>query len=294
VESALRRTAPGRVFSGAVLSALPLAAGPGVTAGAGAGMKGTAAAKSGVLAACLAPFIGIMAGFAAQWLMIRGGTGRERRAKRIKLIVTWIMVLGFAIGGEYAVRSSGKHFGWNERIYFAAVAGFWWFYAMAMATWIIMIFRRIQAKVQPDEEAGDIRSPATEAMGPGTRAALVAGTHLMLFWAVIFLAWRANDRLADAVIVGLMAVLGVWNFCNLRGLTGLALTRAYIRQLASCCAVMLAVFNLRFDVWVASCYGVTADEITQRFPMWMVPLLTLVLVVWSGILMAVTKPKSNL
>ena len=45
VEGALQRTAPGEAFSGAVLAALPLAAGPAAAAGVGAGAKGTAAAK---------------------------------------------------------------------------------------------------------------------------------------------------------------------------------------------------------------------------------------------------------
>ncbi|MGD0615915.1 MAG: sigma-70 family RNA polymerase sigma factor [Verrucomicrobiota bacterium] len=39
VEGALRQTAPGRAFSGAVLAALPLAAGTAATAGVGAGPK---------------------------------------------------------------------------------------------------------------------------------------------------------------------------------------------------------------------------------------------------------------
>src|ERR1022692_1557 len=74
VENTLRRTAPGQAFSSAVFAALPLAAGPAATAGAGAGAKGTAAAKSGFLAAWLAPlapFIGILAGITANWLMVR-------------------------------------------------------------------------------------------------------------------------------------------------------------------------------------------------------------------------------
>src|SRR5208282_5941372 len=128
------RTAPSQAFSGAVLAALPIA--PMATVGVGMAGKGTAAAKSGLLVALLAPFVGIFTGFAAQWLMIRGATGPERRARRIELIVTWILVVGFAVGGQYAVRYFGHHFEWNDPIYFAAVAGFWWFFAMVMATWI--------------------------------------------------------------------------------------------------------------------------------------------------------------
>jgi len=294
VESALRRTAPGQAFSGAVLAALPLAGGPAAAVGASAGLKGTAAAKSGLLVACLAPFIGILAGFAAQWLMFGGTTGRERHGKRIELIVTWILTVGIALGGQQLVRYMGSHFAWSDRVYFIAVAGFWWFYVMVITTWIIGIFRRVQARCQSEDGAGEIRQPATKPMETGTRMAVVAGTHLMLFWGVIFLSWKAHDRLTTAIIVGLMAGLGVWNFFNLRGRTGWAMTWAYIGQLASCSAVMLTIFNLRFDVWAASWYGVGVDEITRLVPVWMIPLLTLVLVLWSGVLLAATKQKRAL
>jgi RNA polymerase sigma factor (sigma-70 family) len=293
VENTLRRTAPGQAFSSAVLAMLPLAAGPVATVGVSAGAKGTAAAKSGLLAGLLVPFIGVFAGFAAQWLMFRGATGREGRARRIELIITWILVMVFAIGGQYAVQCSGRHFGWNDRISFAAMAGFWWFYAMVMATWIIKIYRQVQAKYQRAEATGQILEPAMMPMEPGTRAAVVAGTHLMVFWGVMFLAWQEHDRLMAAIITGLMVVLGIWNFLRLRNLTGMAMGLAYIGQLTSCCAVMLAIFNVRFDVWVASAYGVSVAEIHSVLPVWMVPVLTLVLVIWSGILLAVTRPKQS-
>jgi RNA polymerase sigma factor (sigma-70 family) len=293
VENTLRRTAPGQAFSGVVLAALPAAA-PAAAVGVGTAGKGTAAAKSGLLAVWLVPFIGIFAGFAAQWLMIRGGTAHENRARRIRLIVTWILVVGFAIGGQYAVQSLGHHFAWNDRIYFGAMAGFWWFYAMVMATWMIVIFRQSQAKCQLGEVAGETLQPHMTPMTPGRRVAVVAGTHLMLFWCIIFLAWKAHDRLTAGIIVGLMTLLGIWNYFKLRGVTGWAAGRAYTGQVASCCVVMLAIFNLRFDVWAASWYGVSVAEIPSLFPVWIVPVLTLALAVWSGIFLAITKPKSSL
>jgi RNA polymerase sigma factor (sigma-70 family) len=80
VENTLRRTAPGQAFSGAVLAALPLTAGPAATAGAGAAAKGTAAAKSGLLGAWLAPLIGFVGGITALWLVARAApTVREYR-----------------------------------------------------------------------------------------------------------------------------------------------------------------------------------------------------------------------
>ncbi len=293
VENTLRRTAPGQAFSGAVLAMLPLAVGPVATVGFSAGAKGTAAAKSGLLFALLVPFVGIFSGFAAQWLMIHGATARERRARRIELIVAWMLVVGFAIGGQLAVRYAGRQFRWNERIYFAAMAGFWWFYAMVMAAWIIKVYRQAQAKYQLAEATGQMMQPAMTPMKPHIRAAVVAGTHLMLFWPLLFLSWRSHDRLVAGVTAGFMVVLGIWNFLKLRSLTGMAMGLAYIGQLTSCCAVMLAIFNVRFDVWVASAYGVSVAEIHNVLPVWMVPVLTLVLVIWSGILLAVTRPKRS-
>ncbi len=294
VESALRRTAPTGAFSSSVLAALPLAVGSAATAGAGVAGKGAAAAKSSLLAACLLPFIGIFTGFGAQWLMIRGATARERRAGRIELVVTWILVLGFIFGGQSIMQFLEHQYGWSDHTYFAAMAGFWWFFATVMATWIIHIFRQIQSKYQLAEATGETLQPALNPARPGLYAAVVAGTHLMLFWGVIFLAWQSHDRVAAAIITGLMVGLGIWNYFQLRGLTGLAMGQAYISQLLSCCVVMLAIFNLRFDVWMASMYGTSVAELHRQMPTWIVPLLTLVLALWSGILLILTRPKGGL
>jgi len=88
--------------------------------------------------------------------------------------------------------------------------------------------------------------------------------------------------------------MGIWHFFHSRGKTGTAGARAYIGQFASCGAVILAIFNLRFDVWLASGYGVSVAEVHRMFPMWMVPVLSLVLVVWTGVFLTLTNPKRRL
>src|SRR5579864_6492250 len=65
VEKTLRKTTPTPAFSSAVLAALPLTSGPLATASAGVAGKSAAAAKTGLLMACLLPFLGIFTGFAA-------------------------------------------------------------------------------------------------------------------------------------------------------------------------------------------------------------------------------------
>jgi hypothetical protein len=294
VENTLRRTAPGQVFSGAVLAALPLAAGTTATVGASLGAKGTAAAKSGLLAAWLWPLLGIFAGFAAQWVMLGGGpSGRERRARRIGIIAAWIVVLVFSFGGQQVVRLLGHRWGWNDRTFFSAMAWFFWFYAMVITTWSIAMYRRTQAICQKSAAAGEIPCPATAPMKPGTRMLAVLGTNFMLLSWIIPLAWWAHDRMTAGMTVGVILALSVWHFFFFRSKMGTAAGLTYIAQLASSCAVMLAILNLRFDAWAASWYGVGIGEIHELLPTRMVPLLTLVLVLWAGLLLALTRPRSG-
>jgi RNA polymerase sigma factor (sigma-70 family) len=295
VEGALQRTAPGREFSGAVLAALPLAAGPAVTAGLGAGAKGTAAAKSGFLAVWVAPFIGIAAGIVAQWLIICATTtDRKLRVKAIALyIVAWIVLLGTATAGPNALISLRHHFNWNDRVFFVAMVGFWWVFTMFMCTLGSMGFRRILSASQRSEEAGATPRPATTPMKPSTLAVVVAGTHLMLFSWLVRLAWRADDRMAAGITAGMMVALAIGAFFNIRGRTGAALARAVNGHMAVCAALTLATFNLRLDVWLTSGYGVSVAEIHRLLPTWIVPVLSLALVIWGAVVGSLTKPKRH-
>ena len=291
VESTLRRTAPGEAFSTAVFAALPLATGSTATVGMGMGAKGTAAAKSGFFAAwlmALLPFIGILAGFASQLLVVRAiTTGRERRAKTIKFIVFWLLAPTLAVAGESAIKSLSQHFEWSDRVYFAARTGFWWFYAIAIATWFIVTLRQLQAARQRSPEATEAFRLAMTTLKPSTLVISVAGAHLAMFSWLIFVAWFVNDHLWAGIISGLMVVLAVWQFCNRQGKVGLA----GVKHMACCFAVILIVLNLRLDVWMASRRSVSLAEIHALFPPWIIPTLTLALITWIGIVWAVTKPK---
>lgn len=282
VEKTLRRTAPTKVFSSAVLAALPLAGGPATVAGMGAAGKGALAAKS-LLGTFLLPFVGVVMGFGAQWLML---TNRRSHVTKLRLALTWLAVVTFAAGGNFAVDFAGHNFHWSDPGFFTAMTGFWWFYGMCMATWIIPIYRHSQR----DARRFELAQTPVEPMTPLRCAAIVAGTHIMMFWGIIRLAWSEHDHPGAVTIAGMMTVLGVVNFFLLRGRNGPPLGPAYIRQLASCCAVLLAIFNLRFDIWVVSIYRISVTELHSNMPTWMVPALTLVLVVWSAFLLAQTKP----
>jgi hypothetical protein len=278
VEGTLERTTPGRAFTLDVMSVLPV--GPATASTLLAG-KGTAATKSAFWVAWLAPFVGIVAGMGAQWLAIQASTKQERRAKVMAFSVSWILALGIAFGGPRAVALLGHHFGWNARQYFAAMASFWWSFAMLVAGFGVISYRQNGAAPQS----------SLNPISAGRVAAVVAGTHLMMYWCVMFLAWRAADRLTAAVIAGIMLLSGCWYFVRSRGKTGPAFAMAYLEQLAACCAGLLAFLNVRLDVWLAHWREITVAEIHSLFPFWLIPAYTLLLVLWIVGLLAVTKPK---
>lgn len=281
VEKTLRRTSPAPAFSNAVLAALPLTGGSATAATMGAAGKGTLAAKT-VLGAFLLPFLGVFTGFGAQWIMFQGRGGY---AMKLRLVLIWLVVVGFAVGGDSAVRSAGHHFNWSDPVFFAAVTGFWWFYAMCLATWMVPMYWRARSNALATETAQMPRAPM-----PALRcAAIVAGTQIMMFWSVILMAWRCNDRSGAMIIAGMTTALGVVNFLLFRRRNGLA----YIEQIGLCCLVLLVIWNLRFDVWIAPGYGVSVAELHSRMPAWMVPVLTLVLALWSVFLFTITKPKTT-
>jgi len=294
VESTLRRSAPGHAFSGAVLAALP--AGSAATVGAGMAGKGTAAAKSGLLAGwltTLAPFFGMACGILAHWLIVRAApTDRERRVKKITFISFWIFVLAWCLPGQFAVKALRSHFQWSDHTFYAAMAGFWWFYIIIIVTMITVMFRRIQAiRRQKEEETGMAQASRTP-LTFGTRVAVVASLYLSCFSWLIYVAWKAHDLMSVGILSGMMVVLGVWHFFQIGGRAGSATMRAGIRRVLLMFGAIVVMFNWRWDLWLAAVRGTDLAEIHSLLPAWVVPLLTLGVVIWIGVVSIITKPKA--
>jgi hypothetical protein len=57
--------------------------------------------------------------------------------------------------------------------------------------------------------------------------------------------------------------------------------------------MILVILNLRADVWVARAYGVTVTEAHHLQPIWIIPVLTLALIAWTALVMALVKPKQG-
>jgi RNA polymerase sigma factor (sigma-70 family) len=297
VDSALRRTAPGQAFSGAVLAMLPLAAGSAATAGMGAGAKGTAAAKSGFLAAWLlplAPFLGIAAGAGAQCLIARSTTtDRKEQAQQSAVVIAfWVVYLGLAALGGFAMETLANHFGWNDRTRFVTKIGFWWLFVVVSIAVLNVAVQWATAARRARVDAGELPPPSTTPLTPGKLALVVVGTFLLFVWAPRMM-WETHDVWATGFAVGAMLMLAVWSFIRLRGKSAAEVGPALGRHMNLFGLVILAIFNLRADVWVAQAYGVTVAEAHDLQPIWIIPVLTLALIAWTAFIITLTKPKAE-
>jgi RNA polymerase sigma factor (sigma-70 family) len=291
VEKTLRRSVPSQAFSGAVLAALP--AGPATTVGTSA-VGAAAAAKSGFVGAWLAPIIGILGGITAHWLIARSApTPRERRLKKFGFIGLWAFVLAWCIPGQLGLLALSAHRGWSDLTFFRVMAGFWWFYAVVLATGRVLMFRRVSAIRRKDEESIGTSPSTGKPPTVISRVAVVVGIPLACFSWLIGLALQAHDHASVGIIVGVMMSLTIWNLVRLRGKTGTTAARAVATYHAIVGGTILAILNFRLESWLASLHQVGIAEIRQRLPLWIIPLLTLSVVAWVCLLLRLTSPKRS-
>ncbi len=292
VEGTLSRTAPGQSFSIAVMAMLPGAS--AATVGAGVAGKGAAMAKSGSLAAWLAPvtpFLGVFAGLMVNWISVRSApTARERRFQGIWLTCFWIFVLGWAVPGRYAVEVLRRGYAWSDTTSFEVMAAFYWFYAMVVGTFIVLIMRRAASMRRQIEQEPGKRESSGAPMTLASRVAMVVGIYVAMFSALIYLAFKAHDWLAGVILLGTMIVLGGWHLFHVNSRDALAGWRRATRRLVLGWAVILLLLNWRLGSWLAAYRGVDLAVIHGLLPAWVIPVATLILVVWIGALVAWTRP----
>jgi len=286
VEDTLSRTAPSQAFSGAVLAALPAA--PVAASGVGVAGKSTAMAKTGFLGMWAAPLLGILGGIFAHWLIVRAApTETERRIKKIAFVSLWIFVLVWCWPLQLVVRALGKRLQWGDATFYGAMAIYWWLYAAICVALTVVMFRRFLAIRKRSEESGEISKSAIHPMKPLTRVVVAAGVSMAFFSWLIYLAWQANDAVWAATIAVTAVVVGVSYFRSTSGRIGSGAMRAAAWRLVLIWAAVLIILNCRLEAWLESMNGPGAFSM----PHWFIPLLTLALVIWFGIIMALTNPK---
>lgn len=294
VENALRRTAPKETFPSAILAALPIAAGPVATSGISVAAKSTAAAKTGLLAWLLplAPFLGIAAGVGADWLIIHATTS-DRKARLKQIAVTaaiWIIYIGLAAGGESAVHALGQHFNWSSQVRFVSIVSFWWLFIFITTTWLNLIVHRMAAIQQARQAAGENPPPDSTPLRAGTLASVIIGSHLMFFWG-LRLTYSFHDSLGTALFGGALLISAIWCYLRLRGQPAVKVKSVVGQHLSVIALTILAVINLRAPNWVASANGVSVSEAWHLQPLWLIPTLSLVLIVWTVLISVLLKRK---
>ncbi len=295
VERTLRRSAPSQNFSAAVLAALPaMPVATAATTSVGAAGKGAAVAKTGLFGAwlaVLAPFIGVFAGLLSQWVAIRAtSTGRVRKVRMIQMTAFFILILALAVFGESAAGYARQHFAWSDAKYYLVRTGFWWCFAAMLGAWVVWQLRKMQMVYQYSEAHG-LPRPGTMNLTPAAHACMTAGTYISMFAWLISVAYRAGDPSTAAIVAALMIGMGAWNFLSVRRSNGMVLTRIMTTQMAIYGIVVLLIFNLRLDVWMATARGTNLAEVHTLFPQWIVPSLSLALVLWIGLVWTITSPK---
>ena len=198
VEGTLSRTAPGQTFSNAVLAMLPAV--PAATVGAGVAGKSAAMAKSGSMAAWLAPltpFLGVFAGIDGE-LDFSAVSADGPRAAFSGPLAHVLLDFCAGVGRARAICRAGSapsDMRGAIATYFAVVAGFWWIYAMVVAGFIVLFLRRAAAmRRQIEQEPGNPESSGAP-MTLASRVAMVAGIYVAMFSALIYLAFE-SPRLA--------------------------------------------------------------------------------------------------
>jgi RNA polymerase sigma factor (sigma-70 family) len=285
VEGALRQTAPGQSFAGMVLAALPLSAGGVATAGIGAA-KGTAAAKSGGLLFLLSlPFIGVFitmlgAGVAAQTIESPAARRRAYWGLIILLLLVGVVVMVDCLAHELRHRWQ-----WSDETFALVRVGYWWFFAMILAT---MHATGIRGQPESGQEMNSpALSPARKWITVLAGCGMVVGSMLWLFG----LTWHVGDRMSAGIVAATVVLMLVWGFGSrdFWGTNRMFKLRMNWVFLGLWWGVTLLLLNWRLDVWMATVRGTDLAEAHRVLPMWTVHLGTLLLLLWAGWLMAPRK-----
>lgn len=294
VENTLQNTAPTHAFAGAVMAALPAVAGPSAGAAATLAAKSSAAGKWAFLSTILAPLLPILGGITAHWIVYRAApTPQERRLKGIAFLSMWAFVLGWCAGGLTLLAHLARSQEWSDELRIRVLTGFWWLYAMGLSAIAVIMFRRILAlrrrmdETHPQKETGP-------RITSGKRIVLVVGLYLACFAGLIQVAWEANDMLSTGLMTACMVVLGASQFIDTTHKCGTAAFRSVIKHMAAVWAVILLVLNWRLDSWVALLHGIDLSEAQRILPVWLMPALTVALVLWIAGLAVATRPRNEI
>jgi len=293
VETTLERTNPDARFTLQVQAALPLLVSGGSAIAGGTAASGGATAKGGLLGgllAWIAPFVGLLAAIGMSIdAVAQTKTTPERRFMIRWTVALWLSVAGFIVALALVAHASA---GLAPRADWTATAprvAVWFGYAMIVVTLIVLLFHRQTACRRTSEAAG---APASQPLASmPRRVALTFGFLTALFWAPIFLAWKAGDHTAAASIAAGVFVLGAIPLVLGRKTPDTEGTmQAGWAYVAVCGGVFVLILNLRLDVWLAPICGVDLAAMHRLLPMTVIHALSAILIAWTAALGVLARP----
>jgi hypothetical protein len=256
------------------------------TAGVGAA-KGTAAAKSGGLLFLLSlPFIGVLLAMLGAWgsiQTIESPAARRRGYWGLIILLLLVVALVMVENLAFVLR---HHWQWSDQTYALVRVGYWWFFAMILAT---MHATGIRGQPESSRETNsEAMSPARKRVNALAFCGMAVGSILWLFG----LAWRMGDRMSAGIVAATVVLMltGIFwsHWWGTDRASKLRMNRVF---LGLWWGVTLLLLNWRLDVWMATVRDTDLADAHRVLPMWIVHLGTLLLLLWAGWLMA--KPRGG-
>ncbi len=298
VEGALRQSAPGQAFAGAVLSALPIKTVTLASAGAGAG----AAKGGGLLSFLTLPLIGFFgSAFGSIWV-VRNATNPMQKSL-LKRGMMWIWLgVAFMMAGQIVagVLDDWQH--WSSHTYaMVEVANYWVFMFVLLTVQVVFFHHHRQYRLM--RASGNL-PPAGAGVTPEKN--LFSGMKGMLAWAgmmvgglgwLVNIAWDAGDLLTVEIVIAVGALAIVWPvaLAAFLGEERAKFSRLFFVPPVLMYGVILLMLNWRLDLWMAVRNGaqnsLSIEEVQSILPMWIVHMGTLLLLIWVGALLAIRRAK---
>jgi RNA polymerase sigma factor (sigma-70 family) len=302
VEGALRQSAPGQAFAGAVLSALPLKT---VTL-ASTGAAGATAAKSGgILSFITLPFIGIFgSAFGSIWAIRNATNPVQKSMLKRGLGGIWLAV-AYVIAAQMIAGVARQHWDWTPHVYALVQTGIFWLFGFFLLTCQVVFFNH-HRQMRLLREHGAAAGTGGGGWQIASQKNLFAGLRGLLAWSAMMvggLAWLvgvaydAGDSLAVGIIMTVGAICVAWPVLlnSWLGENGAKFSRLSFVPATLMYGVILVMVNWRLDLWMAtgngSHNGMGLAAAHELLPMWVIHAGTALLVLWVGALIAIMAPK---
>jgi RNA polymerase sigma factor (sigma-70 family) len=303
VEGALRQSAPGQAFAGAVLSALPFKATFASTGAAGAG----AAKSGGLLSLITLPFIGLFgSAFGSIWVIRNAKNPIQKSMLKRGLGGIWLAVV-YVIVAQIIAANARQHWDWTPHTYTLVKVGIFWLFGFFLLTCQVVFFNHHrqmrmlrETGAAPGSGGGGWQIAAEKNLFSGLRGLLAWSAMMIggLAW-LVGVAYDAGDTLGVGIVMTIGAVAILWPVA-LNAWVGESQAKFSRLSFVPACLMygtILAMLNWRLDYWIASGNGwqngMGIASAHELLPMWIIHAGTALLLLWVAALIAIMRSKET-